>query len=146
MPRNNAISLAQSQGLDLVQVSPGGGTQLPTCKIVDSGRYKYDLSKRRKETEKKQRENVVKEKSIRLRPTTDENDLRVKAKQVEGFLEEGCRVKVNILFRGRQITHQNVANDTLKTFLSFLEIAQVLGRPTMDNRNLITILVKKETK
>lgn len=146
MARNSAIALAQSAGLDLVQVSPGDRNQIPTCRILDSGRYKYDLSKRRKEAEKKQRENSIKEKEIKFRPSTDDNDLRVKAKKAEEFLEEGCRVKVSITFRGREMAHQNVANDTLKTFLSLVANAQVLGRSAMDNRNLVTMLVKKETK
>lgn len=144
MSRAQAISLAQSHGLDLVQVSASGET--PTCRITDSGKFKYEQSKRKKETERKQRENVIKVKEIKFHPDTDDNDLRWKAKKTEDFLAEGCRVKVSVFFSGREITRQEVGHQTLKNFLALITNGQVEGRPTLDNRNLITYLSKKIEK
>ncbi|HVI42753.1 MAG TPA: translation initiation factor IF-3, partial [Anaerovoracaceae bacterium] len=106
IPLSQALNLAQEHGLDLVQVSAPSKDRAPTCKILDSGKYKYDLSKKKKEAEKKQREAIVKTKEIKFRPTTDLNDLKTKARKAEGFIEEGCRVKISITFKGREISHQ----------------------------------------
>ena len=146
MTRNAAINLAHSRGLNLVQVTSFDRNKIPTCKILESGKYKYDLSKRRKETEKRQRENSIKLQEVKFRPCTAENDLKVKAKKVEEFIEEGARVKVSITFKGREMAHQNVASQTLATFLSLISNAITEGKPSMDNKNLVVYLVKKDTK
>lgn len=147
---SHALSLASASGLDLVQVSPPSKDGMPTCKLLDSGKYKYELSKKRKEADKKQREAVVKTKEIKFRPTTDLNDLKTKAKKVEEFVEEGCRVKVTIVLRGREFSHQDVAAQTLTSFMDMLPGMQMLGRPALDlmqsgsTRRLSVFLVKKD--
>lgn len=142
---SEALSLAQASGLDLVQVSPPSKDRAPTCKILDSGKYKYELSKKKKETDKKQRESIIKTKEIKFRPTTDLNDLKTKARKVEEFIEEGCRVKVTITFKGREISHQEVAFKTLREFMDLLPQLQTLGKPSLDRKDLSVFIGKKES-
>lgn len=142
---SQAIALAQEQGLDLVQVAPGGKDNIPACKILDSGKYKYELSKKKKEADKKQRESIIKTKEIKFRPTTDLNDLKTKARKAEEFIEEGCRVKVSITFKGREISHQEVAHDTLNIFMEFAPDLQMIGKPSFDRRDLTVFLSKKDS-
>src|SRR5690554_4765412 len=100
--------MALDAGLDLVQVSSGGRNSSPTCKILDYGKYKYQQSKNEKAAAKKQRENSVKIKEIKFRPTTDINDLRTKASKVQEFLNDGDKVKITIAFRGREVSHKEI--------------------------------------
>ena len=115
---SEALKIAADQGLDLIQLSNGSP---PTCKIVDYGKYKYEQSKKTKEAAKKQRESISKLKEIKFHPTTDINDLKIKARKVVGFLDEGAKVKVTIVFRGwREASHRDIAMQTLNEFLSFI--------------------------
>lgn len=113
-----ALKMVQALGLDLVQVSPPSRDRPPTCKFIKYDKYKYDLQKKKKEADKKQRESTIKEKEIRLGASTDENDLRIKAKQADEFLEKDYRVKITVRLRGRE--HRDVAMQTLDTFVSFI--------------------------
>lgn len=146
IPLSQAIGLASASGLDLVQVSlPTNKDHVPTCKIVDGSKYRYELSKKRKEADKKQREAVIKTKQCKMRPNTDVHDLEIKAKQVEKFLNEGCRVQVIISFKGREISHQEVANQTLETFMSFIPDMQMLGKPSFDRKDLTVFVGKRDS-
>jgi len=116
----DALKLAQDQGMDLVQLSPPSKDKLPTCKIMDFSKFKYETSKKKKEADRKQRESIIKIKEVKFKPTTGIHDLEIKAKQTEKFLQENLRVKVAILFVGRAITHQEVGTQTLQQFLNFL--------------------------
>lgn len=138
-----AMNLAKENNLDLVQVSPPGNQPI-TCRIADHGKLKYDLSKKKKEADKRQRENIVKIKEIKFRPTTDDNDLMVKARQVEDFLKEGHKVKISVTFKGREMTHQEVALSTLETFLGLVPNGELESQPVLDNKNLTIFLIKKE--
>ncbi len=135
-----AIDMAEKAGLDLIQISKQG-EQVPICKIVDYGKYKYELSKRTKEQAKKQRESQVKTKEIKFRPTSGINDLRTKAKKASKFMSDGCRVKVAIQFRGREMAHQDVAEDRFLEFLSLLECSiDLLNEPKMTGRTMVALL------
>ncbi|MRR08112.1 MAG: translation initiation factor IF-3, partial [Deltaproteobacteria bacterium] len=101
MTLNEALALAESQQLDLVEVSPTAVP--PVCRIMDYGKFKYQQSKKLQEAKKKQSHVVVKE--VKLRPKTDEHDLQFKIKHVRRFIEEGNKAKVTLVFRGREITH-----------------------------------------
>lgn len=144
-----AIKMAEDVGLDLVQISPPSKDKekIPICKIVDSGKYKYDLSKRNKDRAKKQRESAVKVKEIKFRPSTGSNDLRTKAKMASQFISEGCRVKVAIQFKGRELAHKQVAQDRLSEFFSMLEVdVQILNDPAMDGRHLVAMIAASKKK
>jgi translation initiation factor IF-3 len=137
----DAIERAFNKGLDLVQISVVDS--IPVCKIVDYGKYKYDLSKKNKEAAKKQRESAIKIKEVKLRPNTDFNDLKIKARQASEFLSDGDRVKVILLFRGREVTHKNVGIDTLKKFMDFIENGKFSSDPQMNGNNITVILERK---
>lgn len=151
MDRNRAISMAQQQGLDLVQVAPAPMGKAPTCRIVDSGKYKFDLSKKKKENEKRQRENEIQLKEIKFRPITEENDLKIKARKAEEFLAEGCKVKVSIIFKkkGRENTSAGFfakAQETLNEFISLISNGILEGRALREGSQLnCYLLPKKET-
>lgn len=144
---SQALALAQAAGLDLVQVSPPSRDRPPTCKIIDYGKYKYDLSKKKKEGDKKQREqkNLSEAKEIKFRPSTDENDLQIKARKAEELINDGFKVKICIVFKGRELAHKNIAFDTLQQFMNFIPGYQLSQKPTMsdNNKNLIAFVVKK---
>lgn len=138
----DALQLAQNAGLELVLVSQGKQGNASTCKILDFGKFKYEQEKREKVTKKKQRENAIKIKEVKLRPTTDENDLKTKAKQLQEFMAEGNRLKVSIIFRGREMAHKDIGVQTLNTFANLIS-AKFDSEPSMVGRNLNAVLIKK---
>ena len=105
---------ADEQGVDLVQLN--GATNPPLCRIVDYGKFKYELTQREKEQKKKNRANAVEVKEIQLRPVTDTHDVGIKAKRAAGFLEEGDKVKVTVRFKGREIAHREMGEKILDSF------------------------------
>lgn len=107
-----AIDRARQVGLDLVEISPNADP--PVCKILDSGKYKYELQKKKAAAKKNQK--VIEVKEIKLRPVTGENDYQVKLKKAHGFLEAGNKVKVTLRFRGREIAHKDLGEKMLKRF------------------------------
>ena len=120
IPTRDAIKLAESVGLDLVQISYAPRGEAPTCKVLDYGKYKYDLSKREKEQKRKQRESAVKVKEISFRPTTDENDLNTKARQARKFLDNGDQVKLSVRFKKNELRHSDVGFDRLNQLMDML--------------------------
>lgn len=101
---------ANDVGLDLIEISPNADP--PVCKILDSGKYKYELQKKKAASRKNQK--VVEVKEIKLRPVTGENDYQVKLKSARRFLEEGNKVKVTLRFRGREIAHKELGEKILR--------------------------------
>ena len=140
--RDDAIKKAQEKELDLVMIADGKDG-IPVCKIVEYGKFKYELSKKNREIAKKQRESVIKTKEIKFHPSTDENDLKNKASKVEKFLNDGDRVKVSITFRGREITHKNVGMDTLNKFISLVPNLELINEPFMQGR-VLSVLCKRK--
>jgi translation initiation factor IF-3 len=124
MPTRDALKLAQSQGLDLVEINPKASP--PVCKIIDFGKYKYDEKKKQSEIRKKQKIQELKE--IVFRPNTEENDLLHKLAFAKEFLSEGNKVKFTIKFRGREITHPQVAKDKLIWIIQQLD-GLILSNP-----------------
>lgn len=137
IPIKDALQIAESNGLDLVQISDKD--EIPTCKILNYSKFKFDLSKKEKESRKKQRESIIKIKEIKFRPATDENDLKIKARQAREFLEEGHKVKITIMFKGRELAYKDVG---LATFNKFLELvpAQSANPPLLNGRQLTAII------
>jgi translation initiation factor IF-3 len=140
----DALRLAESKGLDLVQISAQPG-QVPTAKILDYSKFKYEQAKKDKLSKKKQRESAIEIKEIKFRPSTAENDLRTKARQAQGFLEEGNKVKISIVFHGRELSHKEVADNTLQIFLSLIPEAQIVSPASLNGKDLIVIIEKRSS-
>ncbi len=136
-----ALKIAQEHNLDLVNVAPTA--RPPVCKIMDFGRYKYEQSKRDKEAKRNQKIITVKE--VKLRPNIDEHDFQVKAKNARKFLTNGDKVKVTIMFRGREITHPQLGKklcDKMATELADISILET--RTKVEGRNMTMILAAKK--
>ena len=135
-----ALLLAESSQLDLVEVSPSAVP--PVCRIMDFGKFKYQQSKKLQEAKKKQVQVQLKE--VKLRPKTDEHDLQFKIKHVRRFLEEGNKAKITVVFRGREITHMELGQAALDKFVEGLQdIALIEIRPKMEGRNMFIIVAPK---
>ena len=135
-----ALSIAESQHLDLVEVSPTAVP--PVCRIMDFGKFKYQQSKKLQEAKKKQVQVQLKE--VKLRPKTDEHDLQFKIKHVRRFLEEGNKAKITVVFRGREITHMELGQIALEKFVEELQdVAIIEVRPKMEGRNMFIIVAPK---
>lgn len=140
MPTHAAIDMAQEVGLDLVEVSPN--TDVPVCKIMDYGKYKYQEQKKKAEARKKQK--TVDLKEIKMRPNIDTHDYEVKGRAIRKFLEEGNKVKVTMRFRGREMAHQNLGLDVLhKVRDEFDDIGKVEFAPKSEGRQIIMILAPR---
>ena len=133
MTADAARDIAGRIGLDLVEIAPGG--KPPVCKIMDYGRYKYELKKKAATAKKAQHQSQVKE--IKLRPQINEHDLDFKLRNARRFLEEGDKVKCTVMFRGREIVHTKVGRDLLKSVAERLEVvANKESEPIMERRTL----------
>lgn len=137
MDTPDAQRLAREGGLDLVEVNPKSFP--PVCKIMDFGKFKYDEKKRQNEARKRQAQVALKE--IKLRPKTDDHDLDFKLKHVIRFLEEGNKVKITCRFRGREITHPEMAMRQLQFIIDSVgDLATVEVSPKMEGRTMNLIL------
>ncbi len=112
----DAIRLAEDAGLDLVEVSPNANP--PVCKILDFGKYRYEMEKKQRDAKKNQ--TIVKVKEIRMQPKIDKHDLETKSKFIAEFLNEGNKVKVSIRFRGRELAHPELGKEVLDRILAIL--------------------------
>lgn len=143
MATADALALAQEKGLDLVEVAPTAVP--PVCRILDYGQYKYELQKREREQKKKQKSQTFKE--IRLRVKIDVNDLRTKARRAAEFLDDGDRVKVNVQFRGREMTHPQLGRDLLTKASEMLaEHGTIERQPLMEGRNMYIVMAPVEKR
>lgn len=144
IPTSEALAKAEEAELDLVEVSPN--TKPPVCKILDYGKYKFELEKKAKEAKKNQQ--IVKLKEIRLQPKIEKHDYDFKLEHIKEFLGEGNKVKITIRFRGRQMAHMYLGEEVLNKFAEDLkEIGVVEKRPNVEGRNMSIIvapLVKKK--
>ena len=138
---DEALTAAQERGLDLVEVAPMA--RPPVVKIMDYGKYKYDVARKERVSRKKQQATVLK--GIRLSPSTDEHDLMTKVRMARKFLEEGAKVKASIMFRGRMITHQEFGTRMLERMATELQdIAKMETPPKMEGpRQMTMMLIKK---
>jgi len=140
VPTHKALATANDFGLDLVEVSPNASP--PVCKIMDYGRYKYEQTKKLQEAKKKQSTFQVKE--IKVRPKTGEHDLNVKLGHIRKFIERKDKVKVTVMFRGREITLSDQGRDLLKRIADELEeLAIVEQYPKFEGRTMVMILSPK---
>ncbi|MGF6375891.1 translation initiation factor IF-3 [Clostridiales Family XIII bacterium PM5-7] len=143
MSRDEALDLADQKKLDLVNISPNANP--PVCKILDYGKYRYELQKREKEAKKKQKTIQVKE--IRLSTFIEDHDIQVKAKTACKFLEEGDKVKVSLRFRGREKDYTARGREVMQKFAEYCsEVSVVDKRPTFEGRSLTMFLAPKADK
>ena len=137
MTARDALLRAYSVGMDLLEISPNADP--PVCKILDYGKYKYELQKKKNEAKKRQR--VIEIKEIKVRPNIDENDYQVKMRAMKTFIEEGDKVKVTLRFRGREMAHQDIGIKVLERIRAELELStKVEQMPRMENRQMIMVL------
>jgi translation initiation factor IF-3 len=140
MPTKEAIAIAKSKGLDLVEVSPN--TEPPVCKIIDFGKYKFQ--QQRKKTDNKKKQKITQLKEIKIRPTIDKHDYDVKMRSLAKFIKSGDRVKISLRFRGREITHNELGMDLMKRIIEDnAAITRVESEPKMDGRQIMMILVQR---
>tara|TARA_R110000868_G_scaffold218576_2_gene469087 strand:+ start:17428 stop:17907 length:480 start_codon:yes stop_codon:yes gene_type:complete len=133
----DAIGRAENAGLDLVEVSPNA--EPPVCKIIDYGKYKFQLQKKASEMRKTQVKTTLKE--ITIRPQTEEHDYQIKLKNIVKFITKGDKVKVSLRFRGREITHKDLGYDMLQRIIKDTEeIAKVDQHPKMEGRFMLLML------
>jgi translation initiation factor IF-3 len=132
--------LAVEAGLDLVEIVPTADP--PVCKIIDYGKYKYELSKKEKIQKKKQ--HVIHVKEIRLSPKIEQHDIEFKIKHARKFIEQGDKVKFNIIFKGRQIAHKEFGDQLFERIIEELsDIAKIESEPQFEGRNMVAVLIKK---
>ncbi len=132
--------MAREAGLDLVEVSPNADP--PVCKILDFGKYKYEIQKKKNEARKKQK--VIEIKEVKLRPNIDDNDYNVKMRNMKKFLEEGDKVKVTMRFRGREMAHQDLGLKVLDRVRDELdEMAKVEQFPKVEGRQMVMVLAPR---
>jgi translation initiation factor IF-3 len=142
-PPMEALRIAEGKGLDLIEIAPTA--KPPTCKIMDYGKYKYELKKKEHQSRKNQQVITVKE--IQLRPRTDQHDLDVKLKHARRFLLDGDKVKVNLRFYGREMAHQELGVKLLdKVSKALLDIAMLEVPPKMEGRQLFALFAPDATK
>ena len=137
MDAKSAQKLAMESGLDLVKISPNA--KPPVCKIMDFGKYKFELAKREKENRKNQK--VVNIKEVQLSPSIDTNDFNTKAKQAMKFLKSGDKVRVKVRFRGRELSHSEIGKTLLDRFAEAVkEFGNVEKPAKLEGRNMIMFL------
>jgi translation initiation factor IF-3 len=140
MSARDAVLRAYAVGLDLLEISPNADP--PVCKILDFGKYKYEIQKKKNEARKKQK--VVEIKEIKVRPNIDENDYQVKLRAMKSFVEEGDKVKVTLRFRGREMAHQELGVKVLERIRGDMEYGtKVEQMPRMENRQMVMVLSPK---
>ncbi len=134
IPTREALRLAQEKGLDLVEVAPQ--VSPPVCRIMDYGKYRYEQAKRGREARKKHRTTVLKE--IKFRPNIGEHDYQVKLRHVQSFLKDGDKVKVSIMFRGREMQHQDIGRKILdRLAVDMGDLGKAEERVRMEARNMM---------
>jgi translation initiation factor IF-3 len=139
----DALKVAAERGQDLIEIAPQA--KPPVCKIIDYGKFRYEKQKREKIQRKNQTVSVLKE--IRLHPNTDVHDFEFKAKHAINFLEEGNKVKVSVMFKGREMAYTEQGEDLLNRFIEKVEdIAKVESPIKMEGRNMNVILVPSKSK
>ena len=141
MSSREAMKLAEKAELDLVKIAPTA--KPPVCKIIDYGKYRYELARKEKEARKKQK--VVELKEIRLSPNIDSNDLNTKMNAAKKFLSKGDKVKITLRFRGREMAHMNASKHILDDFAeSLAEVAVVEKAPKVEGRSISMVLAEKK--
>ncbi|MDO6459833.1 translation initiation factor IF-3 [Granulosicoccaceae sp. 1_MG-2023] len=139
--RDQALASAKAAALDLVEISPN--VEPPVCKIMDYGRYKFELNKKHHNAKKKQKQVQIKE--VKFRPGTDEGDYQVKLRNLTKFLENGDKTKITLRFRGREMAHRELGSKLLERIRNDLaELGTVEQFPKMEGRQMVMVLAPKK--
>ena len=134
---NKAIEIARQEGLDLIEISPNA--KPPVCKIIDIGKYKYDLQKKANKAKKKQK--IMNLKEIKLRPVTEVHDYNFKIKNAQKFLKKGDKVKFTVRFKGREMQHANLGHELMDRIVNDISsIGKVEIHPKFEGRQIIMII------
>ena len=137
MQLKQAIQMARDEGLDLIEISPNANP--PVCKIMDMGKYKYDLQKKANQAKKKQK--TVSLKEIKLRPGTETHDYNFKIKNAKKFIAKGNKVKFTVKFKGREMQHTNLGKELMdKIIEETKEVAKVESKPKFEGRQMVMII------
>tara|TARA_B100000941_G_scaffold289134_1_gene267450 strand:+ start:541 stop:1086 length:546 start_codon:yes stop_codon:yes gene_type:complete len=137
MPLKRAVDLAKQEGLDLIEISPNASP--PVCKIMDMGKYKYDLQKKANLARKKQK--IVSLKEIKLRPGTETHDYNFKIKNAKKFIVKGDKVKFTVKFKGREMQHANLGKELMSRIIEETkDIAKVESEPKFEGRQMVMII------
>jgi len=145
MKTKDALNMALDQGLDLVEIAPNA--EIPVCRIMDYGKFKFEKSKKDKEVKKRQRETVVEVKEVQLSPRIDTHDFNTRLGHARKFIEAGNKVKVYLDFRAREMAHMEIGYGVLEKFeQSCLDFAVVEKRPLREGRRLSMFLAPKKEK
>ena len=140
LPIARELEIAEEKKLDLVLVSPNA--QVPVCKIMNYGKYKFEQAKKEKEAKKKQK--IQETKELRITPNIEEHDFGFKAKNAKKFIEDGNKVKITVRFRGRELNNVKMGENVLNDFAKELEdVAVVEKAPKLEGKNMFIILAKK---
>ncbi len=140
LSKSEALKVAQDAGMDLVEVSPNA--EPPVCKVLNYGKYKYELQKKKAEAKKKQK--VIEVKEMQMRPMIDPHDFEIKCKAIKRFLDDGNKVKIVMRFRGRELSHQEIGMGILLKVKSlFEEITKVDHMPKLEGRQMVMIVSPK---
>ena len=140
LPIARALEIAEEKKLDLVLVSPNA--QVPVCKIMNYGKYKFEQAKKEKEAKKKQK--IQETKELRITPNIEEHDFGFKAKNAKKFIEDGNKVKITVRFRGREVNNVKLGEAVINKFIEELsDIASPEKKPLLEGRNMFVILSKK---
>lgn len=143
MSTKDAKEKAYEKNLDLVLVAPNGNP--PVCKIMNYGKYKFEQAKKEKEAKKKQKTFELKE--LRITPNTEDHDFNFKAKNARKFIEDGCKVKITVRFRGRELNYVKQGEEILNKFIENLsDVASPEKKPVLEGKNMFIILAKKAEK
>jgi len=143
MPSHEAIRLAASRSLDLVEIAPN--SKPPVCKVIDYGKYNYERQKKDKLQKKNQ--NVMTVKEIRFNANTDDHDIDFKTKHLRQFLFDGHKVKTSVLYKGRMITHPEIGQKLMEEVLSkVLDIGKLESKPKLEGKMLTTYVVPDRNK
>jgi len=143
MQTKDALSAAEAAGLDLVEIAATAAP--PVCRIMDYGKYKYQMSKKTKDAKKKQ--TVIQIKEMKLRGKTEEHDFQFKLRNIKRFLSEGDKVRVFIVFKGREITHTELGMQMLKRVADELkDVATIEAPPKLEGRNMTMLVAPLQQK
>ena len=141
LSRDEALRLAEDEGLDLVEIQPNADP--PVCKIMDYGKFRFEQQKRAAEAKKKQKQVEIKER--KFRPVTDEGDYQIKLRNIRRFLEDGDKVKINIRFRGREMSHQELGRQMAARIEADLGDDIVIeSRPRLEGRQMVMMIAPKK--
>ncbi|TWH09539.1 translation initiation factor 3 (bIF-3) [Pseudoxanthomonas taiwanensis J19] len=141
LSRDEALRLAEEEDLDLVEIQPNADP--PVCKIMDFGKFKFEQQKRASEAKKKSKQVEIKE--VKFRPVTDEGDYQIKLRNMRRFLEDGDKVKVNIRFRGREMSHQELGRQMAARIEADLgEDIVIESRPRLEGRQMVMMIAPKK--